>query len=136
VDLVVVRAQLAIAAARVPGLNTYSGAAAALAEPAFYPGESTIDYDQTFAAGVDDMQITCYLMTSIAEDLDGQRRLDEFLGRGDKSIKKALELDRTLGGACSDSCVRKMQGYRTYGNGTDTFYGAQIIVRAVGQAEE
>jgi hypothetical protein len=136
VDLVRVRAGLATAAGRIDGLNATPHAPAAVSAPAFYPGESEIDYDQTFAAGVDDMTITCYLLTSIAEDRDGQALLDEFLGRGEKSIKAALEFDRTLGGACSDSCVRKMRGYRQYGSGTDTFYGAQIIVRAVGQAEE
>jgi hypothetical protein len=136
VDLVVVRAELAVAATAVPGLNAYPGAPASLEVPCFYSGESEIDYDQTFAKGVDELQLTCYLMTSAAEDLDGQRLLDAFLGRGPQSIKAALEADRTLRGTVSDMCVRRMQGYRTYGSGTDTFYGAQIIVRAIGQAEE
>lgn len=135
-DLVEVRAALAEAAEAVPGLNTYAHAPAALEAPCFYPGESQIDYDQTFAKGVDDIQLTCYLMTSTADDRDGQLLLDTFLGRGPTSIKRALEADRTLGGAVSDLCVRRMQAYRTYGSGTDTFYGAQIIVRAIGQAEE
>lgn len=135
-DLVEVRAALAVAAAAVPGLNATAHAPASLEAPAFYPGESTIDYDQTFAKGVDDIQLTCYVMTSFADDQDGQSLLDELVGRGPKSIKLALEADRTLGGACSDMCVRRMQAYRTYGSGTDTFYGAQIIVRVVGQAEE
>lgn len=135
-DLVVVRAALAAAAGAVDGLNAYTHVPAALEVPCFYPGESVIDYDQTFAKGVDDIQLTCYLMTSAAEDRDGQLLLDEFLGRGPKSIKLALEADRTLDGAASDMCVRRMQGYRMYGSGTDTFYGAQIIVRVIGQAEE
>lgn len=130
------RRGLAAAAAAVPGLNATPHAPAALAAPAFYPGESEIDYDQTFAAGVDDLQIDCYVMVSAAEDRDGQELLDRYLGRGAESVKAALEADRTLGGACSDMCVRRMQGYRTYGSGTDTFYGAKITVRVVGQAEE
>lgn len=135
-DLVEVRAALAVAAAAIPGVNATPHAPAALEAPAFYPGESEIDYDQTFAKGVDDIQVTCYLMTSFSDDKDGQALLDCLVGRGPESIKVALEADRTLGGACSDMTVRRMQAYRTYGSGTDTFYGAQLIVRVVGQAEE
>lgn len=132
-DLVDVRAGLATAAAAVPGLNTSPHAPDAVDVPHFYPGESEIDYDRTFGSGVDEAVITCYVLTSAGEDKDGQLLLDQLLGRGDMSIKAALEADRTLGGVCADLRVRRVQAYRRYGTGTDTFFGAQIIVYVIGE---
>jgi hypothetical protein len=136
VELVDVRAGLAAAAAAVPGLNTSPHAPDAVHVPHFYPGESEINYDQTFGAGVDEAIITCYVLTAAGDDKDGQALLDQLLGRGPMSIKKALEADRTLGGKCMDLRVRRIQAYRRYGTGTDTFFGAQIVVYVIGQAEE
>ncbi len=134
-DLVEVRAGLAAAAAAVPGLNCTPYAPDRVEFPAFYPGESEIDYDRTFSHGVDEMQITCYLLTSAAEDESGQRLLDEFLGRGERSLKAALEADRTLGGRAADMRVRRVQAYRKYASGEDTAYGAQVLVYVIGQAD-
>ncbi|GAB1642531.1 hypothetical protein [Krasilnikovia sp. MM14-A1259] len=135
-DLVDIRAGLGAAAAAVTGLNGYPSAPAMLAEPAFYPGETDIDYDQTYGGGVDQALVTCYLLTSFADDADGQALLDRFLGRGATSVKAALERDRTLGGRCSDLRVKSVRAYRTYQYGEDTYYGAQLQVFVIGQAEE
>jgi hypothetical protein len=136
VDLVDVRAGLAAAALTVPGLNATPHAPARVEAPAFYPGESDIDYDRTFGSGVDEAVVTCYLLVSAADAQDGQARLDRFLGRGPESVKAALEADRTLAGRCLDLRVRGMRAYRTYQSGDDQFYGAQLQVYVIGQAEE
>jgi hypothetical protein len=136
VDLVDVRAGLAVAAAAVPGLNATPHAPARVEAPAFYPGETDVDYDRTFGSGVDEMLATCYLLVSSADDQDGQAVLDRFLGRGPESVKAALEADRTLGGVCMDLRVRGVRAYRTYRSGDDHFYGAQLQVYVIGQAEE
>lgn len=135
-DLVDVRRALAAAAAAVPGLTSTPHAPDAFEAPHFYPGETEIEFDETFGAGVDQMLVTCYVVTSSADDKDGQALLDKHLGRGTLSIKAALEADRTLGGVAMDLRVRRVQGYRKYGTGTDTFYGAQIVVFVLGQGEE
>lgn len=135
-DIVAVRAGLARAAAAVPDLNATPYAPDSMELPAFYPGESEIDFDMTFGAGVDEGIVTCYVMTSAAEDESGQKLLDEFLGRGARSIKAALEADRTLGGAVADLRVRRFQAYRKYASETRSLYGAQIPVYVIGQAEE
>lgn len=135
-DLVDVRQALAVAAAVVPGLTATPHAPDAFEVPHFYPGESEINFDETFGGGVDEIVVTCYVVTSAGDDKDGQALLDKYLGRGDLSIKKALEVDRTLGGVAMDLRVRRVQGYRKYGTGTDTFYGAQIVVYVIGQADE
>jgi hypothetical protein len=136
VDLVDIRAGLAAAAAAVPGLNATPYAPDRAEEPAFYPGESDIDFDRTFGSGVDEAIVTCYLLVSAAEDRDGQARLDRFLGRGPESVLAALKADTTLGGRCMDLRVRGVRAYRTYQSGDDRFYGAQLQVYVIGQAEE
>lgn len=135
-DIVAVRRALAEAAKAVPGLNATRYAPDAVELPAFYPGESEIDFDLTFGAGVDEGVITCYVFTAIGEDEAGQDLLDQLLGRGPLSVKAALEADRTLGGTVADLRVRRFQAYRRYGSDTRSLYGAQIPVYVIGQAEE
>ena len=133
-NLVEIRAGLATAAAAITGLNATPHAPDDVELPCFYPGESEIDYDQTFGAGVDEAVVTCYLMTSAAEDQAGQALLDEFVGRGPRSLKAALEVDRTLGGSVADLRVRRMQAYRKYQSSDRVLYGAQVLVYVIGQA--
>lgn len=106
----------------------------------FYVGEISIDYDQSFG-GLMDVQVGCRLLTSRADDRSGQATLKKYLSRrGEYSVKAALEgtpgVPQTLGGACHDLHVRRMQGHRLYRVGEDTFFGAEWIVRVLGDDEE
>ena len=133
-DLHLVRAGLAANASAVPGLNVYGYCPDSITEPCFYPGESEIDFDQTFG-GLDRGLVSCYVLTSKADDESGQRALDAYLGRGPLSLKTALQADRTAGGACLDLHVRRVEGYRWYSVGTDDYYGAKLTVFVIGESE-
>jgi hypothetical protein len=127
-----VRRGLADNAAAVQGLTTYGFCPSAVEVPCLYAGEVTIDYDQTFGGDLD-VDATCYLLTSAADDEAGQALLDELLSvAGPRSVPVALLSDPTLGGACDDIHVRRAQGYRMYRVGETDYYGAALMVRVIG----
>lgn len=133
-DIAAVRKAIATNAATVVGLNVKEFLPDSMAPPIFYAGEVDVTYDRTFGQ-YDEALVTCRVLASRADDKAGQASLDAFLGRGVKSIKKAIESDRTLGGAALDLHVRRVQGYRRYVVGDTDYYGAEIIVYVMGAPE-
>lgn len=133
----------AIAAAvgtAIPSLNVFGYCPDAIPEPCFYAGEAEIDFDRAYQRGMDDMQITCRLLVSRADDRAGQAALDAYLaGSGSKSIKAAVEAARgapgqpALGGLAHDLHLVRVQGYRMYQVGDVQYYGAELIVRVIGE---
>jgi hypothetical protein len=136
----------AVAAVSVDGvkLETYGYVPDNPSIPCFYAGEVTIN-NLTFGeeAGHDDVEIVCRVLTSRASDRNGQLLLDALLSRsGAGSIRAALWNARgepgeyALDGACDDFGIRQIRGYRLYQVGSDTFYGAEIVIRAIGNGSE
>lgn len=72
-----------------------------------------IEYDQTMGRGLDLMPFTVEVFTGSPTDQGAQMVLDEYLSpAGGRSIKAALELDKTLGGIVDDLRVVSCAGYR------------------------
>lgn len=133
-DIAAITEGLAANASTVPGLHVHEFLPDSIVVPCFYTGEMDIIYDRSFGT-LDEATITCRILASRADDRHGQNQLKQFLGRGVKSLKSALESDRTLGGACIDMHVRRVQGYRRYVVGADDFYGAELTVFVTGESE-
>ncbi|SCL43272.1 hypothetical protein GA0074692_6799 [Micromonospora pallida] len=107
--------------------------------PHAYVTELTLDYDQTYG-GLDLLTAGCRVLVSRADDKAGQALLKKFMKRsGPTSVKYGIEGDpgvpQTLGGACHDLHVTRVQGHRAYQVGTDWFYGAEWTVRIVGEED-
>lgn len=124
----------------VPTLNCFGYCPDSVPEPCFYVGEVEIDFDKTFGRGMDELRVTCRLLVSRADDRAGQAALDTYLaGSGATSIKAALVAARgapgvaALGGLCDDLHLVRVQGYRMYQVGEVQFYGAEMIVRIIGE---
>lgn len=138
-DVQAVRNGLAAAAAVIPELNCYGYVPDEVSEPAFVAGEVTIDFDQTFNRGTDQIIVTCLILVSRSDAELGQKLLADYLsGSGAKSLKVALETARgedgeaALGGACDDFHVRGAQGYRYYTLGGVNYFGAALSVLVIG----
>ena len=124
----------------IPSLNCFGYLPESIPEPCFYVGEVEIDFDRAFGRGMDEARFTCRLLTSRADDRAGQEALDRYLaGSGQYSVKAAIEAQRgapgapALGGLCDDLHVQRVQAYRMYQVGDAQFFGAEIIIRAIGE---
>lgn len=140
-NLSTVKSELAaaVAAAGIPGLDTYAFVPDRPSIPCFYAGEVTIEPNNTFG-GSDVADVTCRVLVAHSDDLDGQLLLDKYLSRdGAYSIRAALFAARgepgelALNGAADDLAVIRIDGYRTYADSeNNAFYGADITVRVIG----
>jgi hypothetical protein len=127
-----VKRAIAESASAVPGLNTYRFAPPKAQVPCLYVGEVDVDYDQTFG-GDAELVVTCYVLTSMSDSEAGQELLDDLLSPdGSLSVKKAIEADPALGGACDDLHIATARGYRMYKVGENDYYGAKLPVRVIG----
>ncbi len=134
----------AIDVAGIDRLDTYAHTPGSVVVPCVYPTNVTIDPNGAGAdfRGSDTAEVVLRVLTSAADDLDGQLALDEYLSRtGPNSIRAALETARggpgeyALDGAADDMHVVRIDGYRIYTEGTDEFFGAEITVRVIGEGE-
>jgi hypothetical protein len=126
--------------AGVPSLNCFGYVPDSCPEPCFYAGEVDITFDRTFGRGLDEIEVTCRLLVSRADDRSGQAALDRYLaGSGPHSIKAALVAARgapgepALDGLCDDLHLTRVQAYRMYQVGEVQYYGAELIVRVIGR---
>lgn len=134
-DVTAVFQGLADAADTIDGLRCHAFMPDSISPPTFYVVELEIAFDATFQRGMDDFNpITCRLLTSRATDRTGQKQLEQFMkGTGPLSVKAAIEADRTLGGACDSLQVTGVRGMGQYEHGTETYYGADFLVRVIGR---
>lgn len=133
-DISAVRQGLANNASAIAGLNCYGYVPDSISEPAFVAGQVDVDFTGAMARGMDTVTVTCRVYVSRADDRAAQKLLDGYLsGSGASSLKAALEADPTLGGACHDVYVERVQGYRWYLFGDTQYLGAELIVRVIGE---
>lgn len=127
---------LATRAKTIAGLQAFGYVPDLIPPPSFFTADVEIEYDSTFGRGMDTVYVTCRLLVSHADDRSGQRQLDGYLkGAGPKSVKAALEGERTLGGACDDLRVIRVSGYGLYEHGNERFYGAEWRVLVIGEGD-
>lgn len=140
-DISLVKQELAAAvkAAGIPKLDAYSYLPTTPHLPCFFAGEVSIEVNNTFG-GSDVAIVTCTIFVSAADDLDGQRLLDQLISRdGPMSVRAALLDARgapgelALNGAAADFSIDRIDGYGLIQVGNnDTFYGANLTVRVIG----
>ena len=107
--------------------------------PHFFVAEYTQDYDKAMRRSLDELEFTCRVLVSTADDRAAQRVLDSMLsGSGEASLKQAIEAARgapgeyALGGLAHDLHVMRVQGYRWYEHQGAEFVGAELIVKVIG----
>jgi hypothetical protein len=140
-DVSLVKAELAaaVAALNIPNLDCYAFVPAKPSVPCFYTGEVLIEPNNTFR-GSDVADVTCRVLTSTADDADGQLLLDRYLSRsGTYSIRAALLAARgapgqlALNGRADDLSIVRIDGYRMLVDPENgSYYGADLTVRVIG----
>jgi len=134
-DLTAVRKALAAAAATIAGPPKLRGQhyvpTGTVATPLFAVGEMETDFDQAMHRGVDEWLFQGRLYAApVADGRAASELLDKYLAPlSAMSIKTAIEVDRTLGGACATLRVERIHGYAVYTIGTDSYIGARFDIR-------
>ena len=122
-----------VVATAIPGLTTYDYSAESVVEPAFLPGDVTVNFDGTFQRGLDMVTIKPIVLVGRSDDRTQQKKLNDYLsGSGSTSLKAAIEGSPTLGGSCHDLRVVRVTGRRFYTFGDTQYVGAELEIFIVG----
>ena len=86
----------------IEGLRCYDLVPDVIVPPCVVVGQLDFTFDLNNARGLDQANLDVFVIVQRFSERTGQDKLDTYLaGSGDKSIKAAIESDRTLGGACN-----------------------------------
>jgi len=97
-----IRSALATNLATINGLRTSGDVPDNPNPPQAVVFLETVEYDDAFQGGLTTMQFKVMVIVSRADDRTAQRKLNEYISPdGARSIKSAVESDRSLGGLVS-----------------------------------
>ena len=76
-------------------------------------GIENVTFDNAFGQGLTEYRFTVSLIASRVSERNAQRKLDEYTSNGARSVKLAIESDKTLGGNAYDVRVTEMSNIGT-----------------------
>ena len=103
-----IRAGLAANIATISGLRVAAEIPDNPSPPIAVISLNNITYDLDFNRGMTVYNFTVTLSVGRVAERDAQRKLDAYAGAGERSIKTAVQSDRTLGGAAFDCRLSEM----------------------------
>jgi hypothetical protein len=116
-----VRDQIGKNIEKISGIRIYDTIPDVIVPPCAIVGQLDFTFDIDNARGLDQASVDIYVIVQRISERAGQDKLDELLsGTGSKSIKTALESDRTLGGLVNTLRVLTAES-GTYVSGDVTF---------------
>jgi len=124
------RDALAQAMSSVTGLRTSAHVPDSPKPPIAVVMPDRIEYDVNARRGADRFLFTVTVLASRADDRAAQQNLDQYLV-GERSIKDAIEKDRTLGGKANTCRVTSMQNYASVPVGEVIYLSAQFVVEVI-----
>lgn len=93
---------------------------------------TSVTYDEVMARGADLYTFTVRVLVARASERAAQRALFGYTaGTGAKSIKAAIESDKTLGGAADTVRVISAGNLGVYGYGDADYMGAEFTVEVI-----
>jgi hypothetical protein len=105
----------------ISGIRIYDQIPDVVVPPCAVVGQLDFTFDVNNARGLDQASVDVYVIVQRISERAGQDKLDELLGgTGNKSIKTAIESDRTLGGLVDTLRVISAES-GTYQTGDQTF---------------
>jgi hypothetical protein len=105
----------------ITGMRVYDIIPDVVVPPCAIVGQLDFTFDIDNARGLDQASVDVYVIVQRISERSGQDKLDELLaGTGTRSIKTALESDRTLGGLVNTLRVLTAES-GTYVSGDVTF---------------
>ena len=114
-DIGALRAGLAANVGAIPDLQVSPYFISNPTFPCAYVRKGPTDYDKAFGRALDDHELFVRVLVAAFGDIGPGVNLDAYLaGSGPRSIKEAIETDKTLGGACQTLRVTGDEGEKEY----------------------
>jgi hypothetical protein len=129
-SLIDIRDGLATRMATIEGLRTSATVPDNPRPPIAVIFPERIAYDLNAKRGADTFFFTIMVLVGRADDRAAQNNLDAFVV-GQKSIKGAIEADRTLGGSANTCRVTEMNNYASMMVGDTLYLAASFTVEVV-----
>lgn len=131
-SLVAIRQGLANNLTAIPGLRTSWFAPDNPTPPIAVIVPNRVEYDLAMARGGDTYTFSVLVIAQRASERNAQSTLDGFCApTGTSSVKTALELDRTLGGAAMTLRVTDLSEYGPLSVGETVYLAATFTVAVV-----
>jgi hypothetical protein len=126
-----VRTAIASALGSISGLRTSYYVPDNPNPPVAWVEPQSISYDSTFGRGMDEFDYDVTVLVQRGNDIrTAQNLLDGYCASsGSQSVKKAIELDRTLGGLVQDCRVTGLTSYGQATYGETTYLAAVFAVK-------
>jgi hypothetical protein len=114
-DLSAIRAGLAANLATIPDILVSAYVLSNPTLPCAVVLAGPTEFDKSFGRGMDSLVFMVRVVVAAISDISAAVNLDPYMaGSGPRSIKAAIESDSTLGGACFDVSVVRMEGEQVY----------------------
>ena len=116
--------------ATISGLRVFDHVPDVFAAPCAFVLPDAIEFWQSFQTGTPEVTFTVTVVVGRASERTAQKALYEFMSfSGDRSIRAAIEGDRTLGGVVQTCIVESAQNIRMVQQDSQSFLAADLTVR-------
>ena len=123
------RSGLATNLGTISGIRTYSDIPDNPAMPAAVVQLQSVSYDQAFARGLTEYNFIVTVIFGRVATSQAQRSMDDLIDDGGgRSVKTAIESDKTLGGNAYDVRVAEMSNITSVTIGDITYLSADFAV--------
>lgn len=127
------REALADNLATISGIRTYADIPDNPMMPAAVVQLSSVSYDQAFNKGLTEYGFVITAVFGRLATKQAQKNLDALISTGDRSLKSAVESDRTLDGEAFDVRVSEMTNLTSVTIGDITYLSADFAVTVFAQ---
>jgi hypothetical protein len=133
VTITEIRTEIAKSIGNISGIRTYADIPDNPAMPAAVVQLQSVSYDQAFERGLTEYAFIITVVFGRVATSQAQRSMDQLISTGDRSLKAAVELDRTLDGKAFDVRVTEMTNLSSVTIGDITYLSADFAVTVFAQ---
>jgi hypothetical protein len=126
-----IRAGLATNLATISGLRTAAEMPDNPNPPVGIVSLDSVDYDQAYGKGLVTYNFTITVVVGRSAERTAQRLLDSYISTGEKSVKNAIELDKSLGGKAYDCRVTSLNSIGSIQLNDTTYLAADFSVAVI-----
>lgn len=124
-----IRAGIASNMSTISGLRVYADIPDNPAMPCAVVQLQGVEYDRSFQRGLTEYNFTVTVIFGRIATVQSQRALDQIISTGNRSLKAAVESDKTLDGAAFDTHLSAMTNVSSVTIGDMTYLSADFAVQ-------